>query len=275
MLRRNLVFTALLPLAGLIGCGSPDVSDVDVEDQAAAAQALIDGGDTLEGTPGDAADAPDEEASLAEAEPMADCGLGTLRRRVIGRYDADGDGTLSPAEREELRSDVEGHPLAQRWVERHRQVRRIVLQRLRFVYDADNSGQLDEAERAALRSDLVARCEARKAQILDRYDVDSSGTLDESERAAFAADVRARITERREQIMARFDVDQSGTLDESERAALREDVIARIAHHRAALLERFDVNGNRRLEDDERAALRDFLRARIRLEVHADEETSI
>ena len=271
MSRHPLVPLAVLALTSLavpIGCGLPEEveASVGLEDQAAAAQALLDDGDTLEDAPGEAEEAPDDEAAIDEAIPSLDCGLSALRRRVVERYDTDGDGALSPAERAELESDVEGRPLGQRLIERHRYARRAVLHRLRFVYDVDGSGQLDEAERAELRADMEARCAARQAQLLTRYDADGSGALEEEERAAFASDMRARRAERRSELLARFDADGDGSLSDAERAAMREEARARAADRRAQLRARFDVNGNGQLEDEERDALRAFLRARIRLE---------
>ena len=62
-----------------------------------------------------------------------------------------------------------GRPVLARVIERHRQVRRAVLQRLRFVYDGNGDGVVDEIERQTLKDDLVARCEARRTRLLETY----------------------------------------------------------------------------------------------------------
>lgn len=257
-----------LPL-GLAACGEEGVS-VDAEDTAGAAQALIDGGDTLEGA-GEGAEGADDEAALEEADPAASCEPGALRARVLARYDEDGDGRLSDEERQAIRDDVEGRPVLERTLARHRALRRAVLHRLRFVYDANDDGHLDDSERLTLRDDLIARCEVRRAQILERYDLDGSGDLDEAERTELREDVRARILERRREILERFDANGDGALDLEERVALRQAVRDREAELRAALKERFDVNADGVLDDEERAALREHLRQRIRLELPAEE----
>lgn len=265
-----------LPLA-LAACGG-EVDQLDAEDTAAAAQALIDGGDTLEGAGDDGVageDTPDDEAALEEADPAGSCEPGALRARVIARYDADGDGELSDDERQDLRDDVEGHPLLRRAIERHRLVRRAVLHRLRFVYDANDDGRLDETERQTLKDDLIARCEARRAQILERYDVDGSGDLSDAEKDQLKSDLRARLMALRAEVLERFDANGDGRLDLSERQAVREAIQARMATIRAELKARFDVDGDGELSADERNALREFLRQRIRLEVPAGDGTEL
>ncbi|HEY4221962.1 MAG TPA: hypothetical protein VGO62_11475, partial [Myxococcota bacterium] len=171
------LFALSLSLTAAVGCGS--TAAVDDTDQAAAAQALIDGGDTEEGATGDAG-ASDEDA-LDEADPSADCDLGHLRARVIAKYDTDGDGRLDNGEAQALQDDVEAHPVLARALDRHRIVRRVVMARLHFIYDANNDGVLDDGEKLALKDDLLARCAARKAQILTHFDADGDGKIDNGE----------------------------------------------------------------------------------------------
>lgn len=272
--RRSIVMFAIVPLTSLgVACGSIEF-DVSIEDQAAGAQALIEGGDTIEEAPG-GEDVVEDDAALDEAAEEGECRLASLRGRVVERYDVDGDGALSDSERAELRADVENHPRAQRALERHRHLRRVLGKRVKFIYDADRSGSLDDAERALLREDLEARCIARQARLLERYDVDGDGTLSDTERAQVRADRQARITERRAEILARFDADGSGTLELAERDALKADIRARMQAKRAALKATFDVDNSGSLDDEEQAALREHLRARVRLELDSDEETTL
>ncbi len=260
-----------LPLA-LVACGGA-IDQLDAEDTAAAAQALIDSGDGLEGADdGEGGETtPDDETAMEEADPAGSCEPGALRARVVARYDADGDGTLSEEERQDLRDDVEGLPVLRRALERHRVLRRAVLHRLRFVYDANDDGRLDETERQTLKDDLIARCEARRAQILERYDVDGSGDLSDAEKDQLRADVRARLLALRAELLERFDANGDGMLDVTERDAVRDAVRARHEALRAELKERFDANGDGVLDAVERDALREHLRQRIRLEAPADE----
>lgn len=83
------------------------------------------------------------------------------RARLLERYDADGDGTLSAEERDQARKD----------------------RRLKHA-DTNGDGQLSDEERSAAH-------EARKQhhqEILDKYDADADGRLSRSERQTAHAD---------------------------------------------------------------------------------------
>lgn len=276
---RSLAFTLVLPLVtgGVLACGDAG----DVLEQASAAQALIEGGDTIEDAPAgtkdtdDVSEVGDDAVALDEAGGEGECSLARLRERVGARYDENEDGVLDESERAAIRSDVEANPERAGSLQEHRRLRRAVGKRVRFVYDADRSQSLEAAEREALRSDLQARCRARQARLLAAHDVDGDGALSDAERSLAATERRARIAERRAELLARFDVDGSAHLQPSERDALADDVRARVQAKRAALKARFDIDGDGHLDEEEASALRAHLRARVRLEEAGDSETEI
>ncbi len=93
------------------------------------------------------------------------------REEMLKRYDTDGDGQLSEAEREKLRSDRAArrgkHPS-----------RKEIMQR----FDADGDGQLNEQERAALRAGMKKRHGGeRREKMLRKYDADGDGELNAEE----------------------------------------------------------------------------------------------
>src|SRR5688572_5910148 len=103
---RSLTGGMLLLIAVLTGCvdgsnESPDDS-VDSVDGATVAAALEVNEDGTDPT------APD----AVEGEPllMMGCGLGMIRRHVIGEFDRDGDGAVSEDERPELEGEFGGPP---------------------------------------------------------------------------------------------------------------------------------------------------------------------
>ena len=87
-----------------------------------------------------------------------------LPKHVIEKYDTDKDGTLSEAEKAEMRKAWEAR-------------------RAEFMkkYDTDGDGKLSEKEREAAR-------EARKKAMLEKYDTDKNGELSEEEKEAARKD---------------------------------------------------------------------------------------
>lgn len=79
---------------------------------------------------------------------------------MLKKFDADGDGKLSEAERAKMRETIE-----QQHKEKLKQ------------FDTDGDGQLSEAERAKMR-------EAYQGEWLKKFDADGDGKLSEEERRA-------------------------------------------------------------------------------------------
>lgn len=199
----------------------------------------------------------------AVGEGAGVCNPGARRARVIAHYDADGDGQLSPAERQALKADLEdkvGHPIAVRFALRHRVH---VMKRLKWAFDENSDGVLSTDERTALHDAMQARCERIKAAILERFDANGDGRLDEVERQAVRDAFHARVAAIRARVLAKYDLDQSGALEEPERQALKADLVALYQARRAALVAHFDANGDGVLDDGEKLALKQAIQQRV------------
>ena len=155
----------------------------------------------------------DEERAEAVREMKKKGGeiQGQLRQFMLRTYDADGNGTLEPAERkiafdETMKQLEENGPL----------VKNTVLGFVHKRFDTNGDGSLDKVELGVARDELTKRIiegipmgdaptkpidpvarkkqaeEQRKAEMLDRFDADGNGTLDEREREAAKAELKQR-----------------------------------------------------------------------------------
>jgi hypothetical protein len=100
------------------------------------------------------------------------------RAEFVKRFDTDGDGQLSEAEKEAAREQYPrmGHG-------RHgREMRGRMLEK----YDANKNGQLEPEEKEAAKRDR----EARRAELMSRFDTDGDGKLNETEREAMREEMR-------------------------------------------------------------------------------------
>jgi Ca2+-binding EF-hand superfamily protein len=124
---------------------------------------------------------PDEKAALERDREAR-------REEFIKRFDTDGDGKLSEAEKEAAR---EQYPDMGRGG--HGRHGREMHQRMLEKYDANKNGQLDPEEREVARRDR----EARRAEIMKRFDTDGDGKLSESEREAMREEMRKERGDRK------------------------------------------------------------------------------
>ena len=159
----------------------------------------------------------DDEERAEALEAMKKKGgeiQGQLRQFMLRTYDADGNGTLEPAERkiafdETMKQLEENGPL----------VKNTVLGFVHKRFDTNGDGSLDKVELGVARDELTKRIiegipmgdaptkpidpvarkkqaeEQRKAEMLDRFDADGNGTLDEREREAAKAELKKRYDE--------------------------------------------------------------------------------
>ena len=159
----------------------------------------------------------DDEERAEALEAMKKKGgeiQGQLRQFMLRTYDADGNGTLEPAERkiafdETMKQLEENGPL----------VKNTVLGFVHKRFDANGDGTLDKEELGIARDELTKRIiegipmgdaptkpidpvarkkqaeEQRKAEMLDSFDADGNGTLDEREREAAKAELKNRYDE--------------------------------------------------------------------------------
>ena len=109
--------------------------------------------------------------------PRNGTGRPEVRAKLLERFDADGDGTLSKEERLAARK-AHQKITAQRQARRHKMIER---------FDTDGDGTLCEAERVAAREarqQVAAQRQTRRQEMLIKFDADGDGTLSVEERIA-------------------------------------------------------------------------------------------
>ena len=269
----------VLPLAfaGLSACG--DEANVNITlDEATYLSALED--EDLGTEEGDESGSAEE---AADVEEQFACSFDEIKERIRTRFDRNGNSEVENEEQEEMNeaySDDDdddaskeddgelARPNRPKAHEGDRDARRLhrhhKLRRLRWIYDADNSKKLDDAEKANFRADIEARCEAKRAIILENFDTDSDGTLSAEEIEAARAARRARHEERRETFVGNTDDNGDGEISREEIGAAREARKDSRQARRAALKTQYDADGDGELNDEEKSALRDYLREWVR-----------
>lgn len=191
------------------------------------------------------------------------CDVEGRRQKVLATYDGDGDGKLGPAERVQLKRDLEarvGHPIAARFAIRHRLH---VLKRLKWAFDENSDGSLSTDERTAMVDAMEARCLRLRAAVLEKFDANKDGALDASEKQAAKAALQAKVQALKQAVLTKYDVNGNGALDDGERLALRSDRIAAFKAKRAEVVARFDTNADGRLNDAEKLALKRAIQQRV------------
>lgn len=271
-LRRALLTLSLSALSvGTVACQGAMSEDDALVGEAAASLTVAE----ETGEPGSEATAGESDAVLQDAameaaevpalpeEASGVCDLEGRRQRVLARYDDDGDGRLGPAERRDLKRDLEarvGHPLAVRFGLRHRA---LVMKRVKWAFDEDGDGVLSTLERTALVDALEARCLRLRAKALERFDANGNGVLDGAERDVAKAALREKVAAMKEQTLAKYDANGNSALDDGEKLALRADLVAAWKATRAEVVKAFDVNGSGRLEEAEELSLKRAMQQRL------------
>lgn len=259
--------TLLLPitcslLAAACGASLDDTTQSDgtaasleTATHVAALEVNEDGSD-LEG-----ADAIEDEAIM-----IRECGFRPLRRHLVDRFDADGNGELDADEAARLRDEFGGpfdgerpefarrpdiemtdggvpvRPLGERPLppEGERP-------------DAERPGSADGGRPNAVRPPHPGR-QHRLGLLHALYDLDGSRGLDEEERSALEDDLTARCEQRMGRLLAEFDTGGDDELDDDEWAAARAAIATRFAEHRAQVIAEFDADGDGALNEAERGA---------------------
>ncbi len=156
------------------------------------------------------------------------------RKREIERFDSDGDGKVSDAERRAGRE-------------------RDIRANLRWQHDKDRDGELTGDEREAydkaMRNyqDQAEHGEVRRQVFMNRFDRDRDGELSEAERAEIGPFYERVREEAKRSAVKQFDQDGDGELSQEERDAGRKAV-------EQMGLKQFDADGDGELSVRERTA---------------------
>lgn len=172
-----------------------------------------------------------------DADERLDAMLASRRgRRLAERFDADGDGTLSDAERQAAMDDM-----AQREAERE--------QRRIDQYDTDGDGVLSAEEEAAAQAAEQAQRQERFQNFADQFDQDGDGNLDADERS----DAFATVRDQREieRFIRQYDSNGDGVIDTV-------DFNAFLTLYQAES-SRADVNGDGSVDALDVSAFRDLM----------------
>lgn len=162
---------------------------------------------------------------------------GQLKKRLLKKYDRDGDGKLNKEERARFKADYKAH---------------------RAKGSKKFDGNLSEEERAQREIIKASMEEARaqsKADLLDRFDQNGNGKLEGNELKKLK---EIQLSIRWQKLLDKHDQDGDGKLSEEEAAPLK----ARRGKSKAKRLEMFDKNGNGKLEGNELKAFKEAQRKR-------------
>ncbi|MBT8041956.1 MAG: EF-hand domain-containing protein, partial [Pontiella sp.] len=128
-----------------------------------------------------------EEESKGERAGRQGKGDRPTRGQFMERFDTDGDGVLSEAERAAAQEARESQGGRRGGPDGERPSRDEAMKR----FDTDGDGQLSESEREAMRAEMETRRGGRsggerpsREEMMKRFDTDGDGTLSDEERAA-------------------------------------------------------------------------------------------
>lgn len=123
------------------------------------------------------------------------------RKEWMDRFDTDGDGQISDAEREAMRAEM--------------RARRdeFMLRRMTSRFDADGDGVLSDAERVEAEAELAVRRAEREARMTERFDTDGDGKLSDSERRAIRDQFGPSGRGGGRDTVSRYDANGDGELD--------------------------------------------------------------
>jgi hypothetical protein len=170
--------------------------------------------------------AQDEIQPPPPDQPERDRDRQSPRQRLLRRYDTDGDGRISDAERDAARQAA-----AQRRVLVRIPLPDAQRDELRAAADDDDDGELNRAERRAYWRELIEATRSHHEAIIAEYDQDANGKLDEVELEALRKDQERKR-------FAAMDADDDGRLTFDEWYNARREAEAEQEQQRREWIER-------------------------------------
>ena len=117
----------------------------------------------------------------------------------VGRYDADGDGMLSEAERKAMTTEQKTVAEARaEWAN--------------AKYDTDKDGELSDSEKEAMRQDMAEQAKMQREAWIKKFDKDGDGELSAAETEA----MQAYYGTERKKLLEKYDMNNNGMLDRDE-----------------------------------------------------------
>ncbi|MFH1228505.1 MAG: EF-hand domain-containing protein [Planctomycetota bacterium] len=207
----------------------------------------------------------------------------TIPRAILSKYDRDGDGKLSDAEKAQWKADREARRTQgikdyhqnnsgnQSKDDMEDDFRRGEPMSAKAIakYDKNGDGELNAEELKQFRADRAVwlynmkwdtnhdgkinpaeRKAATKAEMLRKYDKDRDGKLNDTEMAQWKADQAAYKAE----IIKKYDKNGDGKLNDAERAAMKADQEARRNEALNKFIQKWDKDGDGSLNQAELAA---------------------
>lgn len=171
-------------------------------------------------------------------------------KKMLERFDTDGDGKLSREERDEARKSLKSR-LGDFGEKKH--------QRMLKEFDVDGDGKLSEVEREKVRKVMRARRDQAdgylkkvKQKVMGQFDTDADSKLSAAEMEKAKAHFSAEMKKMRQDLVSTYDRDGDGKLSHAEHKA---------AHtaERKVMLERFDTDGDGVLSEAEKKAAFDAM----------------
>lgn len=163
-------------------------------------------------------------ASQAEVSDFSDLDLHS-RARLMRRFDKDGDGKLSEAERAEAVKALKAKS------EHFKEMRKKFVSGVIAKFDKDGDGKLDEAELTEFLEDQRKAFESCRRpgrpprdfnapkEILAKFDKDGDGFLNPQERRAMFEQAR----QKRDALFKKYDADGDGKLSDEEKNQMLQD----------------------------------------------------
>ncbi len=167
----------------------------------------------------------DGDGKLSEAE-RTDLRAAIKERaekRMLERHDADGDGVLSDGEREKMREEYRARreDMARRFRGRRVEMSSELKDELLELFDTDTDGELSEEEWFDARRAYLRLQEKEKAE---GPEGEKGAVNAPRDRDGQKLEKRNRNRKNQEQILKKFDADGDGKLSEDERRKAREDM---------------------------------------------------
>ena len=175
---------------------------------------------------------PGIATSSVSARPVDENGGRPNHQKMLEKFDADGDGTLSAQEKETFRESMRNRRGIDKAARKQARLER---------FDTDGDGVLSVEERKAFRGDNQGKGKMRNRKAdgksrkrgkqlspearqkrLERFDADGDGVLSDDEKSAARAAMKERRADKRQKMLERFDADGDGQISDEEREAARQ-----------------------------------------------------